>query len=244
LGARIIMVASGKGGTGKSTISVLAGGRIAAARQKVLLVELDSGLRSVDIISGVYGKTVYDIEDVLSGRCSGEKAVVESPLYPGLSVISAPYEGGEVTVEALRVLCEKMQDYFDYLILDTAAGMGAPFRAAMACAQQALLVLGADPVSLRDGRIVSDTLSDSGMKDIRLVVNRVTPRSFQSGMVRDLDECIDTVCAQLIAVIPESREIQLAAAKGEALPSGCLGYEALDRLARRILGHRVGLAVL
>lgn len=88
------MVASGKGGTGKSTVSVLLGGRLAAAGKKVLLIELDSGLRSVDIISGVYGKTVYDISDVLSGRCEGDKAVVESPVYKGLSVISAPYEGG------------------------------------------------------------------------------------------------------------------------------------------------------
>ena len=109
LSAKIIMIASGKGGTGKSTVSVLLGGRLAAAHRRVLLIELDSGLRSVDIISGVYGKTVYDIEDVLCGRCSGEKAVVESPLYPGLSVISAPYEGGEVQTEALAALCDKMK---------------------------------------------------------------------------------------------------------------------------------------
>ena len=87
---KVTMIASGKGGTGKSTVSVLLGSRLAARGKKVLLIELDSGLRSVDIIAGVYGKTVYDIEDVLSGRCEGSKAVVESPIYPGLSVISAP----------------------------------------------------------------------------------------------------------------------------------------------------------
>ena len=90
LNAQTIMICSGKGGTGKSTVSVLLGAQLAARGSKVLLIELDSGLRSVDIIAGVYGKTVYDIEDVLCGRCEGSKAVVESPLYPGLSVISAP----------------------------------------------------------------------------------------------------------------------------------------------------------
>ena len=80
MSAKIVMVASGKGGTGKSTLSVMLGARLAAAGGKVLLIELDSGLRSVDIISGVYGKTVYDIADVLSGRCEGTKAVVASPL--------------------------------------------------------------------------------------------------------------------------------------------------------------------
>ena len=83
MNAQTIMVCSGKGGTGKSTIAVLVGAHLAALNKKVLLIELDSGLRSVDIIAGVYGKTVYDIEDVLCGRCDGEKAVVQSPLYPG-----------------------------------------------------------------------------------------------------------------------------------------------------------------
>lgn len=241
--AKVIMVASGKGGTGKSTVSVLLGARLAAAGHPTLLIELDSGLRSVDIISGVYGKTVYDIEDVLCGRCAGEKAVVESPLYPGLSVISAPYEGGEVKTGALQALCQTLGGCFDYLILDTAAGMGAAFQAARACAHRALLVLGADPVSLRDGRIVSDALYNGGLTDIRLVLNRVGPKTFRTGAVRDLDECIDTVCAQLIAVVPESAEVQLAAAKGEALPEDCLAFEAVDRLARRVMGRRVGLAV-
>ena len=98
MNAQTIMICSGKGGTGKSTVSVLLG----AWSRRVLLIELDSGLRSVDMIAGVYGKTVYDIEDVLCGRCDGSKAIVPSPLYPGLSVISAPYEGG--LLNAYRVL--------------------------------------------------------------------------------------------------------------------------------------------
>ena len=83
----------------------------------MLLIELDSGLRSVDVIAGVYGKTVYDIEDVLCGRCDGDKAVVQSPLYPGLSVISAPYEGGEVRSAPLARLVLAMRGYFDFILL-------------------------------------------------------------------------------------------------------------------------------
>lgn len=243
MNAKIIMIASGKGGTGKSTVSVLLGARLAAAGRKVLLIELDSGLRSVDLISGVYGKTVYDIEDVLAGRCTGEKAVVESPLYPGLSVISAPYEGGEVTTAALRTLCAGMRGFFDYLLVDTAAGMGAPFQAARAAADRALLVMTPDPVCLRDGRIVADALYDGGLHDIRLVVNRYRPKTLHGGSVCGLDECIDTVCAQLIAVIPESSEILACTAAGTALAPGCPAFAAADNLARRVLGEKVRLAV-
>ncbi len=236
------MVASGKGGTGKSTLSVLAGSRLAARGKKVLLIELDSGLRSVDIISGVYGKTVYDISDVLSGRCEGDKAVVESPIYKGLSVISAPYENGVVKPEALKVLVDRMARYFDFILVDTAAGLGAPFQAASRVSSMALLVLTPDPVTLRDGRIAADELVDAGLKNVRLVMNRVTSRSF-GGAVRDLDECIDTVAAQLIAVVPESDQIQQAASGGYALSEGCTAFTALDNLARRILGEQVPLAV-
>ena len=161
MNAQTIMICSGKGGTGKSTVSVLLGAQLGAWSRRVLLIELDSGLRSVDMIAGVYGKTVYDIEDVLCGRCDGSKAIVPSPLYPGLSVISAPYEGGEVRAAPLAGLILAMREYFDYILLDTAAGMGAPFTAANRLADRALVVLTPDPVALRDGRIVADALLQS-----------------------------------------------------------------------------------
>lgn len=242
MNANTIMVASGKGGTGKSTVSVLLGARLAAAQKKVLLIELDSGLRSVDIISGVYGKTVYDISDVLMGRCEGDKAVIESPIYKGLSVISAPYEGGMVSPAALKALVTKMSPFFDFILLDTAAGLGVPFQSARFVSHQALLVLTPDPVALRDGRIACDALHDGGCKTVRLVVNRVGPQSFGKA-VRDLDECIDTVMAQLLAVIPESSEVQLAAANGSALPTGCPAFTAVDNLAKRLLGQHISLAI-
>ena len=116
MSAQCIMICSGKGGTGKSTVSVLLGAGLARLGRKVLLVELDSGLRSVDIIAGVYGRTVYDIEDVLCGRCEPAKAIVPSPLYAGLSVISAPYEGGEVAAVPLGRLLQAVRPdspYFD-----------------------------------------------------------------------------------------------------------------------------------
>lgn len=90
MAARVIMVASGKGGTGKSTVSVFTAGCLAKRGRRVLLIELDSGLRSVDYIAGIAGKTAYDIGDILDGRCDAGKAIVESPLYKGLYVVSAP----------------------------------------------------------------------------------------------------------------------------------------------------------
>ena len=213
MSAQCVMICSGKGGTGKSTVSVLLGAGLARLGRKVLLVELDSGLRSVDIIAGVYGRTVYDIEDVLCGRCEPAKAIVPSPLYAGLSVISAPYEGGEVAAVPLGRLLQAVRPYFDLILLDTAAGMGAPFTAAATVADRALLVL-----------------------------NRVTRDSFgKRASVEDLDECIDTVGAQLIAVIPESVALQQAGAAGTVPPAHDAAVVAGQALAKRLCGQRVPL---
>ena len=243
MNGKVIMIASGKGGTGKSTAAVYIGAQLAAMGRQVLLVELDAGLRSVDIISGVYGRTVYDVEDILSGRCIPEKAVVESPLYPGLQVISAPYSGGDVSAAPLVKLVEALSKHLDYILLDTAAGMGAPFVAAAAVSRLALLVLTPDPVALRDGRIVADWLYTHSKAVPRLVINRVDPARQYRSAVPDLDECIDTVAAQLIAVVPESSQLQQCAAKGQALPADTLAFRAVDNLARRLLGQRVPLAL-
>ncbi len=240
--AKVIMLASGKGGTGKSTVSVLLGGHLAQRGKRVLLVELDSGLRSVDVISGVYGKTVYDIEDVLSGRCVADKAVVESPLYAGLFVISAPYSGGTVRTEALGAFVAQVRSAFDFVLIDTAAGMGAPFIAACDAANLALLVITPDPVTVRDGRIVSDALFEKGHRAVRLVLNKV-PKTLEGTGISDLDVCIDTVGAQLLAVIPDSAEVRVSASNGKKLPEGCKAQRAFSALAARICGTDAPLVI-
>ena len=215
---------------------------LAARGRRVLLVELDSGLRSVDYIAGVYGKTVYDVEDVLNGRCEAGKAVVESPVYRNLYVISAPYSGGHILPAALRVFVEKVGPVFDTIVLDTAAGMGVPFEAAMGVAHRALLVLTPDPVSIRDGRIVCDALEAGGCPEIRLIINKV-PRTLANCGIQSLDECIDTVGAQLIGVVPFSTEIQKAGATGAPLAPAGRPRLALRAIAARLCGQYTPLVI-
>lgn len=242
MAAVITMVTSGKGGTGKSTVAVFLAGQLAALGRETLLVELDSGLRSVDIISGVYGRTVYDIEDVLSGACEGGQAVVKSPVFEHLSVISAPVSGGAVHPGALEVFCRRMAPCFDEIVIDTAAGLEAPFRAAAAVSTRALLVVTPDPVALRDARVAGDLLYD-GRRELRLVINRLVPSRLHRMGIHDLDECIDQVGARLLGVLPESEQIALCGATGTPLPAGSREAEIFRRMARRLCGDELPLVV-
>ena len=109
-------------------------------------------------------------------------------------------------------------------------------------ADRALLVITPDPVALRDGLIVCDALAAGGLQDIRLVINRVPPRLDGCG-IRDLDECIDTVGAQLIGVVPESAEVRAAGATGTALAQKSTAYRVFDAIAARLCGEQVPLIV-
>lgn len=243
MAATITMITSGKGGTGKSTVAVHLSGQLARLGKKTLLVELDSGLRSVDIISGVYGRTVYDIEDVLSGACEGGKAVVKSPFSDNLSVISAPVSGGAVDVRSLQLFCQRMQPYFEEIVIDTAAGLEAPFRAAAAVCHRAVLVITPDPVAVRDGRVVSDLLYDCGITQPRMVINRLVPERLRRMGIPDLDWCIDQTAARLLGVVPESETIALCAAAGDPLPESCRETEIFRRMARRLNGDECPLVL-
>jgi len=238
----VIMVASGKGGTGKSTLSVLLGAALAARGERVLVAELDVGLRSIDHIAGASGHVVYDVGDVLAGRCDAAKAVVESPLYPDLYLLAAPYTNGRIPSDALCALVQRVRPVFDTVLLDTAAGLGAPFLAARAAANRALLVLTPDPVALRDGRTVCDALALGGCTDARLLINQ-TPRSLESCGVRSLDECIDTVGARLIGVVPLSDPIRRAGQTGTRLPIQSRDWRVMCAVAARLCGEEVPLIV-
>lgn len=242
MGQQVIMVASGRGGTGKSAVAVQLGARLAAQGLRVLLIELAAGLRCMDLLCGLEAGTVYDLGDVLCGRCSAEKAMNDVPFAPGLRVICAPLQGTELPADALDRWIAPLRERFDVIFLDTAAGMGPPLSAAAQVSDRALLVLTPDPAALRAGRIVGDWLYDHHRMQMHLVLNRVHPGCFAGGTVRDLDECIDTVQVQLLGVIPESAELRQASVCGRALPAGCRASAALDNLACRVCGRQVPLA--
>jgi septum site-determining protein MinD len=238
----ITITASGKDGVGKSTLSVFIGASLASISGKVLVIELDSGQRSIDIVSGTYGKLIYDINDVLSGKIEPAKAIVESPVAKDLFVLSAPFIQSSLSIDEFFKLVSSLGEEYNHVIIDTASSMGAMF-AACSCAMNALLVTTADPAGIREANSARDRLIENSVFDIRLIINRLVPSRITSGVFPDLDFVIDSIGSRLIGVVPESEDIASASSGILALPRNSKSKEIFDNIAKRMLGVEIPLSI-
>ena len=237
----ITVVTSGKGGAGKSTVSAGLGCALADRGHKVLLLDGDAGLRSLDLMLGVSSTTVYDMADVFAGRCEPVRAIYPSPICRDVSVIAAPVHLEQLcSPEDMKRLCRSFVQHFDDLIIDCPAGIGAGFEAAIAAADRALVVSSPDLVCARDANIVSDLLEAKGIP-ARLVITRLRARPIRKGKTPDIDTLIDMAGIRLIGVLPDDEQVATANANGNPLPLQSAAHEAFANIARRLQGENVPL---
>lgn len=239
----IVSVVSGKGGVGKSTVSALLGAALARRGRLVLLIDCDAGLRSLDLILSVASETVFDLADVLDGNCEPARAICAVPGVEGLHVLAAPQkvECLDRTRDIARLI-RGLSLYYDYVILDSPAGIGAGFYAAVAAANKALVVVTPDAVSIRDGYKVGRILKERGIES-RLVVNKINVSLIKKQVSPNLDSIIDQTGIKMIAAIPQDEAVVLHIAKGEPNFSKSPGAAAIGNLALRLEGERVPLSL-
>lgn len=240
----ITVVTSGKGGAGKSTVTAGLGCALAHRGRRVLLMDGDAGLRSLDVMLGIGGAAVYDMADILSGNCQSVHAVYPSPICPNVFVIPAPVQLEQMaTPEDMIALCRDFSEFYDEIIIDCPAGVGRGFQTAIAAADRALVVTTPDMVCARDAQIVARLLEERGIP-ARLIVNRLRPHPILKGRMPDVDEVIDTAGLQLIGVLPEDEMVAVANAYGKPLPVESYAAECFKNIAGRYLGETVPLANL
>lgn len=241
---RITVVTSGKGGAGKSTVTAGLGCALARLSRKILLVDADAGLRSLDLMLGVGGGAVYDMADIFAGNCEPIRAIYPSPICPGVFVVPAPVSLDRLcTPQDMRRLCKGFSQFYDDVIIDCPAGLGPGFETAVAAAGQALVVSTPDMVCARDAQIVSRLLEERGIPAL-LVINRLRARPVLEGRTPDVDEIIDTAGLRLLGILPEDEQVAVANANGQPLPFDCNAAVCFANIARRYLGEQVPLARL
>ena len=241
----VTVVTSGKGGVGKSTLSVSLAVALSKYGSRVLLVDCDAGLRSLDRMTGVEERLLYDISDVATGRCAPADAIYSCERFPGVFVMPAP-SGGDDMVEAavMERLVPVLSDYYDHVILDSPAGIGRGFKAACVAADRALVVCNPDPVCVRSTFVVKNLLDEMGISKQRLIINRFNSSSFKKiNTLKDLDAVIDAAGIRLLGVVPEDFDFSSSFVNGTQPPKGCRGMLAVGRIAGRLLGERIPISL-
>lgn len=212
---RIVLVTSGKGGSGKSTFAVNCGTELAQRGRRVLLVDADTGLRSLDLMLGVEDRALFDLGDVLAGRCETGKAIIVTDCHD-LHLLPAPLGAcnGLAESDVVVGLYRGLTAYYDWVIVDSPAGIGAGVTAPAGAADTVVVVATPDPVCIRDAERLAQALRASGADNLRLVLNKVDARLIRKHVLPDLDAAIDGTSVQLIGVVPDDRRVLSAAAAG------------------------------
>lgn len=236
-----IMITSGKGGTGKTSLTAGVASCLAALGHRVLCVDLDIGLRNLDIALGLTDLAVMDFSDVMARRCPLLTAVTSHPDIRGLHLLTAPMNLDDPDVPRFKAMVEDAKEYFDYIFMDSPAGLGVGFQLAMAAADRAILVSATDPSALRDAQRTASELS-AAVGEIHLVMNRVQPKLINR-LRTSIDSAMDTAGLPLIGVVPEDPNVTVAATAGEPFVlMTCKGAApAYLNIARRLLGQRIPL---
>ena len=241
----VIVGASGKGGTGKSTVCICLSAALVRQGKKVLLIDCDCGMRGLDIMLDIEQDILFDASDAVCGNCAFGEAVYRSRHIENLYLMAAPFDAeNEISPSVFRQLVDSVRENFDFVIIDSPAGIGSGFVTAASPADSALIVTNAEPTSVRGGVKVRKKLDALGVKNIRLVINRFDKKMFRKmGYYEDLDAVIDSAQTRLIAVIPFDLRISVVMQRGAADARGGKAFEVFDRLAGRVQGQNVPLVL-
>lgn len=240
---QVMAVISGKGGTGKTSLTAGIASCLAAEGQKVLCIDCDVGLRNLDLSLGMADEAAIPFTAVMDGECSLDDAV-EHPDIPGLYLLTAPItrQPEDLDEDAFGRLLEQARDRFQWCLIDAPAGVGSGFRLATCRADRAMVVANCDPASLRDAARAADLLELHHAMELQLVVNRISPKIYRQ-MHATVDDVMDGVGLPLLGIVPEDSAVTLAAALGQPLILHTRRGAAVAclHIARRLCGRRVPL---
>lgn len=244
---KTIIIASGKGGTGKTSLAAGVGAALAKQGRKVLAIDGDSGLRNLDIVLGMSDRVVFSFADVATGMIPLMEAAARHPSLEQLFLLTAPAEPlspGVFTAENMhRLVGQAMDAAFDYILIDGPAGLAEEFGAFAAEAAEAIIVTCGGSGSLRGAERLARVLEDDGVPRVRLVVNRIRRRLIRRGAIGTVDDAMDATGLCLLGIVPEDEEVSVAAGNGvpvcsEKLRSAATAYR---NIALRLEGEEIPL---
>jgi len=243
MSAKVITVTSGKGGVGKTTATANLAVALAQMNEKVVAIDADIGLRNLDVVMGLENRIVYDLVDVVEGRCKLRQAMIRDKRFPELFLIPAAQTRDKTAVSPKDMvkLCDDLRAEYDWVLIDSPAGIERGFRNAIAPADMILVMTNPEVSAVRDAdRIIGLIEADEKGPGL-LVINRVKPAMVKRGDMLSQEDIVDVLAIDLIGIVPEDENVLIASNQGRAavLDERSKAGRAFVNIALRLKGEDI-----
>lgn len=245
MNAKVITITSGKGGVGKTTVTANLAAALAMQGERVVAIDSDIGLRNLDVVMGLENRIVYDLVDVVEGRCRLSQALIRDKRFPDLHLIPAAQTRDKMAVSPsdMVLVCDRLRQDADYILIDSPAGIERGFRNAIAPADQVLIVTNPEVSAVRDADRIIGLIEAEEKGPGQLIINRLKPEMVARGDMLSIADVIDILAIALLGVIPEDEAILVSSNRGlpVALSStnSTSASQAFRNIARRLGGEEV-----
>jgi len=243
MSAIVITITSGKGGVGKTTTTANLGVALALAGKRVVTIDADIGLRNLDVVMGLENRIVYDLVDVVEERCRLRQAMIRDKRLSGLYLIPAAQTRDKTAIspEDMIRVCDQLRPDFDYVLVDSPAGIERGFQNAVAPADEITIVTTPEVAAVRDADRIIGLLEAEEKNTPRLIINRFKPDMVRRGDMLGTSDVIEVLAIELVGIVPEDEGIIISTNRGvpAALDEKALAGQAFRNIARRIMGEDV-----
>jgi septum site-determining protein MinD len=243
MGANVVTITSGKGGVGKTTIAANLGAALAAQNQRVVCIDADIGLRNLDVVLGLENRIVYDLVDVVEGRCRLRQAMIRDKQIGNLYLIPAAQTRDKTAVSPSDMvrLCDELRNDHDWIIIDSPAGIERGFRNAIAPADYIYVITNPEVSAVRDADRIIGLVEAEEKGPVLLIINRINPDMIRKGDMISTQDIVDLLAIDLIGIVPEDEDVLVSTNRG--LPISLDGRskagEAFRNISRRMMGENI-----
>ena len=243
MGAKVVTVTSGKGGVGKTTTTANIAAALAALGQRVVCIDGDIGLRNLDVVLGLENRIVYDVVDIVEGRCRLRQAMIRDKRLPELFLIPAAQtrDKSAISPSDMVRLCDDLRPDADWVLIDSPAGIERGFRNSIAPADTILVVTNPEVSAVRDADRIIGLIEAEEKGPARLIINRLNPALVKRGDMLTADDVLELLAIELIGIIPEDEAVIISTNRGQpvALENKSRAGQAFKNIAQRLMGETV-----
>lgn len=243
--AKVITITSGKGGVGKTTVTANLAVALAMIGRRVVAIDSDIGLRNLDVVMGLENRIVYDLVDVVEGRCRLNQAMIRDKRFPELSLIPAAQTRDKMALSPsdLVLVCDQLRQDTDFILIDSPAGIERGFRNAIAPADQVIIVTNPEVSAVRDADRIIGLIEAEEKGPGQLVINRLKPEMVARGDMLSVADVLDILAIDLLGVIPEDDAILISSNRGLPVAmsstNSTSASQAFNNIARRLEGEEI-----